>query len=314
MMRNMSTQTAASLNETFAILDHVLFEETENGLVRVLVNTPKAHAVLYTYGAHLVEWTAAGQKPGIYTSPKADFEVGKAIRGGVPVIFPWFGAYSLGEKRGGLPYPIHGFARTSVWVVESTHFAPDDDVKIVLSLTPNETAKSYGWESFRCVLTFHIGETLKMQLEVTNTGNAAFTYEEGFHTYFAVGEAKQTTVEGLQGTTFLDKMEEFKARELKDKLLVFDKATDQVHVHTAASLVIHDNAWKRDISVDKEGSSATVCWNPWTTLTPNFKDLAEDSWEHFVCVEAINGMEDKVTLQPGATHTIACTISYKPQA
>jgi len=310
----MSTQTAATLNERFAILDHVLFEETETGLVRILVNTPKAQAVLYTEGAHLTEWTAAGQKPGLFISPRSQFIENTAIRGGVPVIFPWFATYTLGEKKEGLTYPMHGFARTYIWTVESTHFSPDDDVRIMLSLSPNEVSKKLGWDRFRCELTFHIGETLKISLEVTNTGNQSFIFEDGFHTYFAVGDARQTTVEGLQGTTILDKMLDFKRREQHDKLLVFDKAVDQVHIHTAAPLTIHDNAWQRDIHVDKEGSGATVCWNPWSTLTPNFKDLASDSWEHFVCVEAINGMEDKVTLQPGASHTLACTISYKPQA
>src|SRR5690242_14412521 len=117
-MFSMSTQSAAALNDRFAILDHVIFQDTDNGMVRILVSTPKAQATLYTYGAHLATWNPMGQHPGLFLSPRADFEIGKPIRGGVPVIFPWFGAYALGEKKEGLPYPIHGFARSSVWTVE----------------------------------------------------------------------------------------------------------------------------------------------------------------------------------------------------
>lgn len=309
----MSIQNVQELNNQFAILDHVRFEEIEHGLVRVLISTPNATASLLTQGAHLLDWTPAGQKPGLYLSPAADMLPGKAVRGGVPVIFPWFGAYS-GEKKPGLEYILHGFARVSVWTIDRTHFSPDGDVELTLSLTPNEESVKFGYDNFRCQLDFQIGKTLSMTLAVTNLSNEPFTFEEGFHTYFAVGHPSETTVEGLEGTTYLDKREDFKAKQLTERLLHFKRDVDQVHVDTANDLVIHDNDWKRDIIVEKSGSSATVCWNPWTVLTPNFKDLAPDSWEHFVCVEAVNCMQDKVTVAPGATHTLNCTISYKPQA
>lgn len=306
-------QTAAELNEQFGILDHVRFEEIENGLVRVLVKTPHGSASLLTYGAHMLEWNPAGEHPGLYLSPATLMKPGAAVRGGVPVIFPWFGAYD-GNKKPDVQYPMHGFARVSVWTVERTHFSPDGDVEIALSLAASDTTKMYGFDNFRCQITFEIGKALSMTLEVTNLGAEPFTFEEGFHTYFKVGDARQTSVEGLQGTTYLDKRDDGKAKVQEEKLLRFTRDVDQVHVNTASDLVIRDGAWKRETTVEKSGSSATVCWNPWTVLTPNFKDLEPDSWEHFVCVEALNCFDDRVTIAPGATHTMNCTIRHAAQA
>lgn len=294
-------QTIEQLNEHFGIKDHLHFEE-HNGLVRIVVNTAHAKAALYTQGAHLVEWTPAGQKPGLFLSPKANIAPGKAIRGGIPVIFPWFGPKADDPKAA-----LHGFARTSVWTVESTHFGADGDVVITLTLDPQNVANTYGVDHFHCGIRFVIAKELTITLEITNHGPDPLVFEEGFHTYFAVGHPLQTTVEGLDGTEYLDKRDGMKKKTLHG-LLHFTRDVDQVHINTASQLVIHDAAWKRDVHIEKEGSNATVCWNPSPVLTPNFADLAEDSWEHFVCVEVVNALDNKVTLAAGATHSLSSTV------
>src|SRR5947209_10719380 len=100
------------LQQQLGIRDALRFEDTPGGLVRAIVSTPLAEAEIYLQGAHIAHWSPRGQRPVLFTSAKSLFSPGKAIRGGVPIIFPWFG-----PRTGGLPGPSHGFARTVEWAV-----------------------------------------------------------------------------------------------------------------------------------------------------------------------------------------------------
>ncbi|HEX6371728.1 MAG TPA: hypothetical protein VF006_22595, partial [Longimicrobium sp.] len=49
-----------------------------------------ATAEVYLHGAHVASWVPAGGTEALFVSRAATFAPGKAIRGGVPVIFPQF--------------------------------------------------------------------------------------------------------------------------------------------------------------------------------------------------------------------------------
>src|ERR1700691_2930891 len=98
-----------ALNENFGLPGLLTFEES-NGLTCAVVTTPAASATIYFQGAHLTHWQPAGEESVLFLSGKSAFQKGKAIRGGVPVIFPWFG-----DRHDGQPGPAHGFARTAEW-------------------------------------------------------------------------------------------------------------------------------------------------------------------------------------------------------
>ena len=261
------------------------------------VVTPAAEATIVTQGAHLLRWVPAGQQPVIYLSPKSNFMPGKAIRGGIPVLFPWF-ADGWDHQH----TPMHGFARVSEWTVESTHLDPTGEVLVTLSLEPTEAFKAAGYGAFHAAIQFRIGNALETTLEITNHGNTAMMFEVGLHTYFAVGDIHQVAVEGLEGTTFVDKRDGMTRKVQRETLLRYTRDVDQVHVRTTAPLTVHDAAWKRKIYVEKQGSNTTVTWNPWSTTSPTIADLETDSWKHFVCVETVNAGDDRLTLEPGHTH------------
>src|SRR5258708_35209006 len=105
---------AAEFSGRFDMPGALRFEPGPGGLVRAVISTPAAEADLYLQGAHLARWTPRGQQPVLFVSPKSLFAAGKAIRGGIPIIFPWFGSRSVGK-----PGPAHGFGRTSWWRTES---------------------------------------------------------------------------------------------------------------------------------------------------------------------------------------------------
>lgn len=304
-------QTLAELRERFSIRDHVSFHEDEPGLVQMRVVTHASEATVYLQGAHLTRWTPSGGNPVLYLSPKSALAPGKPIRGGVPVLFPWFGPRWNAEaydETHGMESPMHGFARTQVWTLDRVHLHPDGDVHVTLSLDPGEESRSLGYDHFHAVMDFRFGEELHQALTVINRGAEPMVFEEGLHSYYALADVPQARLLGLRGSTFLDKRDNLVRKVQRETEFAWTRDVDQVHVHTAEPLILKDPVGKRSIHITKEGSNSTVIWNPWSVLTPTFPDLAEDSWQHFVCVETVNAMDDRITLAPGATHGMAVTV------
>lgn len=304
-------QTLAELNEQFAIRDHVSFHEDEPGMVQMRIVAGSSEAAIYLQGAHLTRWTPHRQSPVLYLSPKTALMPGKPIRGGVPVLFPWFGPrWNAAEfdAAHGTQSPMHGFARTSLWTVDGVHLAPDGEVQVTLSLAPGELSRSLGYDHFTATMDFRIGRDLHAALTVTNHGTQPMEFEEGLHSYFAVNDVPAARLDGLRGSTYIDKRDNGVRKVQRETSFAFTRDVDQVHVHTAEPLVLHDPAGKRSLHITKEGSQTTVIWNPWSVLTPGLPDLPADGWQHFICVETVNAADDRITLAPGASHGMAMTV------
>jgi glucose-6-phosphate 1-epimerase len=283
--------------ESFEIAEALHFDEPAPGITRAVISTPLAEAEVYLQGAHVARWQPRGQDPVLFMSSKSLFAPGKAIRGGVPVIFPWFGARSDGK-----PGPAHGFARTMPWKVESTRLTSSGEVELTLVLAPDA-----------CQARFQVvvGASLTMSLEVRNLSPDPFTYEEALHSYFIVSDVHQTSVTGLTGTTLIDKTDGLQRKLQSTEPIRFTKETDQVHLNTAATCVIHDPVTGRSIHVGKTGSLSTIVWNPWSEKAASMADMGTGEWEHFVCVESGNAADNAVTLAPGGSHTLTTSISLQ---
>jgi glucose-6-phosphate 1-epimerase len=291
------------LANQFDIPNVLRFQDAPGGLVRAVISTPAAEAELYLQGAHLTRWTPRGKRPVLFLSTKSLFTSGKAIRGGVPIIFPWFGARSDGK-----PGPAHGFARTTEWAVEGAKLLNNGNVEITLQLAPNEATRGLGFASFLLRSRVTIGSSLEMELETRNEASEPLTFEEALHTYFAVADIHQASVSGLEGTTFIDKTDGFKRKVLGNQPLQIAKETDQVHLNTQAACVIHDPVWQRRIIVEKSGSDSTVVWNPWIDKTKGMSDMDPDGWQGLLCVETSNASDNAVHLPPGASHKMTASI------
>src|ERR1700733_951265 len=199
----------AKLANQFNIPNALRFEDAAGGLVRPVISTPAAEADLYLQGAHLTHWTPRGQRPVLFVSPKSLFQPGKAIRGGVPIIFPWFGP--RGDGKSG---PAHGFARTLEWGVEETRLLDDGRVEVTLSLAPNDATRGLGYGAFHLRFRMTVGAKLEMELEIRNDAPEPLLYEEALHSYFAIGDIHQVSITGLEGTTYIDKTDGFKRKQL----------------------------------------------------------------------------------------------------
>jgi glucose-6-phosphate 1-epimerase len=287
----------------FDIPNALRFEDTPGGLVRGVISTPAAEADLYLQGAHVTHWTPRGQRPVLFVSPKSLFTPGKAIRGGVPIIFPWFGPRSDGK-----PGPSHGFARTLEWAMEGATLTNDGNVEITLALAPNEITKGFGYAGFHLRFRVTIGSELEMELETRNDAKEPLTYEQALHAYFAIADIRQASVSGLEGTTYIDKTDGFKRKKLGNEPVRIAKETDQVHLSTQATCVIHDPLWNRNIIVEKTGSDSTVIWNPWIDKTKGMSDMAPDGWQEMICVETANAADNAIHLPAGDSRKLKASI------
>jgi glucose-6-phosphate 1-epimerase len=291
------------LNARFGLKDAFRFDVGPGGLTRAKVATDAATAEIYLQGAHVTRWQpASAAHPVLFLSEKSHFEVGKAIRGGVPLVFPWFA-----ERKGGLPGGMHGFARTLPWEVVAAERRPEG-VALSFKLLPNQTTRDVGFDHFVLVYEVVVGERLTLALEVENVGDTPLTFEEALHAYYSISDVRQIEVSGVGDTDYLDRADNAKRKHQGAGAIHFAGETDQLHLNTQAAVTISDPAWQRRIVIEKRGSESTVVWNPWIEKASRLADFGDGEWPHMVCVEPANAAENAVTLAPGAIHTMGITV------
>lgn len=300
MTTSPSVQTLSQLTDHFGLAGVLAFHE-RNGLLFAEITTPTAKASLCLQGAHLTAWQPAGHQPVLFLSQKSDMAPGKAIRGGIPLLFPWFGPRHDGKEG-----PGHGFARTQNWQLDFAALA-GEDLHLTLTQGPTDLSRSLGFDHFRLAYQVTVGRTLKLKLTVANDGTAPLLFEEGMHTYFAVQDVHEITIAGLDGTTYIDKKDDFKKKPQPAGPMHITAPTDRVYLDTKATITIHDPAEKREITVEKANSDSTVVWNPWGEMP----DIQPDGWHEFVCVETVNVGDQSISLAPGTTHTMESHVSVK---
>lgn len=260
----------------------------EGGLPAVEISTPVASARIYLYGAHVASWIPAGGTDVLWMSPASGFEEGTPIRGGIPLCLPWFSKGPGDDKE-----PMHGLARVSTW-----ELAGASDSNGVVALTLGLSLP--GWTA-SYVIT--VGEELKLELTTTNHSDSNLVVEEAMHTYFAVGDVRQTTIAGLDGATYLDKVSGEDGVTQEGDIELTGR-TDRVYESTGP-VRISDPAGGRSILIAKHNSANTVVWNPWEETAAGMADIPNDSWPEFLCVETANVRSNATLLTPGTSHTIA---------
>jgi D-hexose-6-phosphate mutarotase len=274
------------------------------GLPLVKIHTPWSTAEIYLHAAHVAGFQKNGEPPLLFLSAKSHFAPGKAIRGGVPICYPWFGPRD-GE-------PAHGFARFTAWELVKTSAAPDGAVTVTLAL-PQISGRE-AWKNLRTEFVVTIGETLTMELIATNEScDETLAIENCLHTYFQVGDINAVTLAGLEVAPFDDFA--FGANGARrpgiSTPLQITQETNRVYPDHAATVEIRDENLKRTIRVEKSNSQSTVVWNPWTTQKmPEDFDQAEH--RQMVCVESGNVKQNKISLAPGKSSALKVVLSSAP--
>ena len=265
-------------------------------LPRIVVTSAASHAEIYPQGAHLTHFQKDGEPPLLFLSRKSWFAPGQAIRGGVPICFPWFGGRP-GE-------PSHGFARTARWELIRTAARPDGIVTLQFALPalPGREA----WQPLRTEFLVTVGETLTMELVTANEAcDQTFEFENCLHTYFQVGDIGAVSITGLQNTTYLDNAAggHGECKIQTEPVLRIARETNRLYLGTPAAVEIRDERFRRVIRVEKQNSQSTVVWNPWTTQKlPDDFDPAEHN--QMVCVESGNVKRNQISLAPGQSTSL----------
>ncbi len=281
--------------------DCIRLEETPAGYPICVISHASATARVALNGAHVMEWTPAGHSPVLYLSPDAILAEGKAIRGGIPICWPWFNAHPTDASK-----PMHGIARNRPWTLVRAD-EKTDHVTLLFKLESDEATQELWPQDFRCYLGISIGAALEVTLMTENTGSESFSVAEALHTYLTVGDIKQISIVGLHDTPYLDTVGERTLRHQTGDV-TFEGEVDRQY-HSTAGVVIHDPALSRKLIVDKLGSSTTVVWNPWIEKSKRLADLPDEAFHNFLCVEAANAGDATVTVQPGGSHAISTRVT-----
>lgn len=264
----------------------------------------RASARISVYGGHVLSYIPAGGKDALFVSEKSLFEPGKAIRGGIPVCWPWFGPHP-----GDQSLPLHGFIRTLQWRVESRRDGADSSEVTLECRSTGETKKIWPHD-FRVTLAVTVGERLVIDVSTHNGGSEPFSVADAFHTYFRVGDISRVAVRGLASASYDDRVGEPCVRTQAGDVAITGE-TNRIY-RSAAACDIVDASLGRTITVEKSGFPETVVWNPWIERAKAMADFADDEYVSMVCVEAASVGADSFTVLPGATVAQRMTISVKP--
>jgi len=295
--------TTNQWQKSLEIPGRVLFSEGNGDLARLAINTANSSAEIYLHGAHVTHFQRKNEPPVLFMSQFSGFRQGQPIRGGIPVIFPWFGARE-GEAA-------HGFARVQEWTLREVSQVAQGAFRLRMGLPDSPSAALF--PKFNAELTVTVGNTILLEMTVTNASERDdFTFENCLHSYFHVGDISAVSVTGLKGADFLDKTENFARKTERAEHIKVTGETDRIYLDTQAPVEIHDSRLQRRIRIEKSGSLSTVVWNPWIAKAEQMPDFGNDEYLRMICVESGNVSENRVTLPAGKSSALKVEISVLP--
>ena len=295
---------AEELTAKFGIAGVLDFVETQHGLVKARISLDGATGELYLQGAQVTAWQPPDERPVLFTSPNNAFAPGRAIRGGIPVIFPWFG-----PNRHTPAAPQHGFARTATWHPDGVETAGSGSLALTLSLGDGDVGSPFWPERFRAIYTVTFAQTLSLRFAVQNRAKHPIVFEEALHSYFAISDIAEIAISGLAGASYIDKTDAARRKLQTADLVTITAETDRVYLDTPRQCVIEDRGWRRRIVIEKDGASSSVVWNPWVEKAAAMADLGDPAWRGMVCVETGNIADNELRLAADAEHQMSTVIS-----
>lgn len=313
----------ASSYQQFAIKNSLSVIQGMEGGPFIEVNNKHASALISIYGAQVLSYKSKKSSPKreyneqnstksrernnsncesremLFVSELAYFEATKAIKGGIPICWPWFGKDP--ENRG---RQMHGFARNSLWRLEETALNGTAENKIVLSLTESKDSYELWSHDFKLVLTIIVGETLQLSLKTMNTGKTAFTITQALHAYFSIADIQKIQVDGLDQIKYIDTVNDVYTTRLQVGKVTVNQEVDRIYMGAPSKTRLIDEQLQRKLVIDSKGSNTTVVWNPWIDISNNSADLTDDAYQRFICVETANAAENVIVVEPNQSFTI----------
>ncbi len=283
----------------FEIENELQFVDIEHGFTYIEINNAKAHATISTYSGQVLSYRPKSQKDDLlFVSDRAYYESGKAIKGGIPVCWPWFGA-----DPDDLGRPAHGFVRNRQWEVSGSESLADGSTKIVLGLADSEETRKIWPHPFKLNIEITVGDSLTVALVTHNNGDENVTISQALHTYFYVGDIGKVRVLGLDGVEYLDKVDNF-AEKTQSGPITINGEVDRIYKGVSGELVIQDESLGRKIRIASRGCSTAVVWNPWSEIAASMGDLNDDDYRKMICVETANAGPETVEVAAGNSYRL----------
>lgn len=236
-----------------------------------------ASAIVSVYGGQVLSYQPKPGQELLWLSPLAIWHQQQPIRGGVPVCWPWFGpvASQLNPQQQHLPN--HGLVRTRLWTLLQ-HNVTADYCQLCLSIWVDDLPYNLQQRTELCLTLTLTAQSLSINLSC----NQPILQQAALHSYFQVSDLLQTQITGI-GEQYRDKVQQ-NLQVTQEPQLTFDREIDRVYTQPAAKLALQSG--QHSIAIAQQGFDSTVVWNPWADRCAAISDLANDSYQHFVCVES----------------------------
>lgn len=276
------------------------FSEVER-FAQLTISHAHCQANISLYGGQLLSFQPTGHKDVLWLSKQASYQTGKAIRGGIPLCWPWFGANDkavnqasntlstgLNTELSSQQKPVnHGFARQLPWSIESIS-ADEQGVTLVLSLTGEDQHPLWP-NAYKLTQTLFLGQQLKHVLAMSNLSQQDAQYSAALHNYFAVSNPANVSIDTLTGVSYSDKLSDKKVKALSiQQQAVSCVGEIDREYHSSAKMTIVDNLWQRQIDIVSHHCQQWVLWNPGVALANTMADIHQGGEQEYVCLEAAN--------------------------
>ncbi|KAL3425568.1 aldose 1-epimerase [Phlyctema vagabunda] len=278
-----------------------------HGNSRISASLPTGESIeILLFGATIISWKDAHGNEKLWLSEAAKLDGTKAVRGGVPLVFPVFGTDAGHTETSKLPQ--HGFARTSRWeflgksTSESSALSStdpgDSSIKLDFGLSPSNLSKESrdAWPyEFGLIYSVTLGrDGLATSIVVRNEEDAegdtgkSFEFQVLMHTYLRVKDIADISVGGIESSPYIDKVASTTTTSDTSALSITSK-TDRVYTPAAgptAPVVVNEGG-KKSYSVVRDNLNEVVVWNPWQDGAEDIGDFTPKSgYKNMICVEA----------------------------
>ncbi len=278
----------------------ISLKKMQNRFEYISIDNDSASAKIALQGAHIFEFMPHNKRAILWMSQASDYENGKAIRGGIPICWPWFGQHATDES-----FPQHGFARTSMFSHVESKEVDTHTTQVTLKLQHYPQSLAMFPYRFELLVKITVSTILSIELTTTNLCDKSFEITQALHSYFNISHISNVAVHGLDKKRYYDALTGEHQEQVGD--ITFSEELDRVYQEVDSVISLVDKA--KVINIENEGSASVVVWNPWCEKCSKMSAMENDSYETFVCIESANALDDFILLKPNESHTLKATIA-----
>lgn len=267
-------------------------------------------------GAQVLSFQQGEQPPLIWLSEQASYQRHQPVRGGVPICWPWFGDLGRNPLQVKAQHdnlataPFHGGVRALDWQLLGID-SEGEAVHLQFAFDTRQHPLPDWPHAAELRLDIRLDERLHLDLTSHNLGAAPLALSQALHSYFAVSDIRQVAVHGLEGSRYIETLEDWQERTQQGELR-FSGETDRIYVDLPPQLRLHDAGWQRDLHLQTRSSRSAVLWNPWIDKAGRLSSFADDAWQRMLCIETANVWDDCVELAPGEHHRLGLSLWSEP--